>query len=192
VPSHILPRWADTLITEIFAVDVEEWLGGVKGLPNRSGPGGQPLSPATKAKLRNQLSAFFSHAIRYRRYTGSNPIEPVRQSTRRVNIPVILALSEMISLLANIEPEIDRIAVLMASVTGLRKSELRGLKWCDVDMENGLLHLRRGKIDKFQSRLKTEASRKPYPIRDELIEELMRWRSISRSGLGSRVTLPEG
>jgi integrase len=93
---------------------------------------------------------------------------------------VILTLQEMTGVLATIEQEIDRIAVLMASVTDLRKSELRGLKWCDLDADNAVLQLRRGKINEFQSRLKTEASRKPYPIPSKLVEELMRWRSISR------------
>jgi integrase len=138
------------------------------------------MSPAAKAKIRNQMSALFTHAIHHRLYEGENPIRTVTQSPRRKKIPIVLTLQQMIDLLSHIDQETDRIAVLMASVTSLRKSELRALKWCDLDAENAVLNLKRGKSDKYLSKLKTEASRRPVTIPVELVEELLRWRSISR------------
>jgi integrase len=177
--ARLIPKWGDTPITDIYATDVEAWLKTLKRLPSPSGPGGGPMSPSAKAKLVNQMSAIFTHAIRHRKYKDLNPMRGVRRSGKRLKTPGILSMAEMTSLLSAIEQPIVRIAVLVAAVTGLRKSELRGMQWHDVDAQNAMLLLRRGKINKAESKLKTEASRKATPIPQELVEELHRWRSIS-------------
>jgi len=86
-----------------------------------------PYAPATKAKLRNQLSCLYRHAIRHEHWKEANPIETVRQSSKRVSIPDILTLEEMQAILAQLSDAMHRIALLVAAVTGLRRSEIRGL-----------------------------------------------------------------
>ena len=51
--NHILPRWGDYEIYEIASVEVEEWLDELK------------MAPASRAKLRNQMSTVFRHGIRW-------------------------------------------------------------------------------------------------------------------------------
>jgi integrase len=67
----------------------------------------------------------------------------------------------------------------MAAVTGLRRSEIRGLKWADIDFQGLRLMLKRGKIGPIESKLKTEASRKPVTIPNELADTLIQWRGRS-------------
>ncbi len=55
-----------------------------------------------------------------------NPIELVRQSSRRLRIPRILTADEIRSLLAEL-PEPYRTMVLVAVCLGLRVSEIIGL-----------------------------------------------------------------
>jgi len=64
-------------------------------------------------------------------------------------------------------------------VTGLRRSEIRGLKWEDVDFDRLWLNLRRGIVRNLQTKLKTEGSRKGVPIPPGLAEELKAWRNQS-------------
>lgn len=177
--AHLLPRWGTTPITLIHATDVEAWAKKLVTLPSRACKGGDPLSPAAKAKLVNQMSAMFTHAIRHRKYEGLNPMRSVRRSSKRAKEPGILSLVEMTSLLSVLDQHVIRIAVLIAAVTGLRKSEIRGLKWLDMDAERAVLNLRRGKVKRSESKLKTEASRKPVPIPVELVEALVAWRAES-------------
>jgi integrase len=162
--THLLPKWGDLPITKIVAVDVEAWLRGLS------------LAPSTKAKLRNQMSALYSHAIRHQLWTQLNPISSVRQSAKRLKTPVILSLSEMQTILSRIESQPVRVAILIAAVTGLRRSEIRGLKWGDLDFDGLWIRTKRGKIGKVESRMKTEASRKPTPIPGELGQALSAWR----------------
>lgn len=69
---------------------------------------------------------------------------------------------------------------------GLRRGEVCGLRWSDVDIENGLLHVRNtidltpGK-EQFQETTKTEAGRRDIPMPDWLVPVLREAKSQSVS-----------
>jgi integrase len=178
---HIIPKWGDTYINELKTVAVEKWLSGLKFLHNKRGE--VPMAPGTKAKLRNQLSSLYSHAIRHE-LANTDPIKGlvkgsgVRQSSKRVSIPDILTLAEMQSILGGLTEPMHRIAVLIAAVTGLRRSEIRGLKWSDCLIEELWLKLKRGVVRKSQTNLKTEGSRKGVPLTQDLAGAVMEWRRV--------------
>jgi integrase len=50
--------------------------------------------------------------------------------------PDVLTLEEMKAIIENIEPQAIRMMVATAAVTALRRSEMRGLKWEDLDFES--------------------------------------------------------
>jgi integrase len=66
--------------------------------------------------------------------------------------------------------------VAVAAASALRRSELRGLKWADLDFGKLWFNLRRGLVHKDQTKLKTKASRKGVPMMPELAEILIAWR----------------
>jgi hypothetical protein len=69
------------------------------------------LAPGTKAKLRNQLSCVFSHAIRHRLYkpeNGANPISYVRQGSKRLSTPDLLTLAEIHAIIGGSSPTRSR------------------------------------------------------------------------------------
>ena len=128
----ILPRWRSYRLTDVKAVQVEQWLKSL------------PVSRGTKAKIRNIMSALYSHAQRWE-WTTSNPITHVRQSAKRSRVPTVLNPDELKGFLANlVDPA--KTAVLLGALTGLRVGELLGLKWSDIDFEKLEIscHPRRG------------------------------------------------
>ncbi len=161
--NYILPTWRDTTVDEIKAVAVERWLRSL------------PYADATKAKIRNHLCALYSHLVRWELYPR-NPITSVRQGATRRRDPDVLTLEEMSSILSHIGPPAIRVMVVVAATTGLRRSELRGLRWSDVDFEALWLRLERGLVRKDETALKTQASRKGVPMIAELAETLEAWR----------------
>lgn len=152
----IVPRWGDYLLPNIKAVEVELWL---KHLERAAG---------TRCKIRNVMSVLFNHARRYDLY-DRNPIQWVRQSSKRRSAPDVLTSSEVRQLLAGLEPR-ERIMVLVDAATGLRQSELFALKWKDVDFRNRQLWVTRSIVQQIVGNCKTEASQKPVPLHDHLIK----------------------
>jgi integrase len=163
--NQILPTWKDVLLADVKAVAVEKWLRGLD------------LTNGTKAKIRNHLSALFSHCIRHELYTALNPIASVRQSAVREADPDILTITELTAMLSRIESPAIRVMVAVAATTGLRRSEIRGLRWDDLDFDRLWLNLHRGLVRKSETKMKTKASRKGVPMNPELAEILRIWRA---------------
>lgn len=132
------------------------------------------MAKGSKAKIRNIMSALYSHAQRWEWIT-TNPIRHVRQSAKRSRIPTILT-PEQVGILLDKLVDLPRTAVLVAASTGLRVGELLGLKWEDVNFEVLELRVTRDVVKQRVERCKTEASRKPVPIDAIVAETLWAWR----------------
>ena len=70
--------------------------------------------------------------------------------------------------------------VLLAAATGLRQSELFGLKWRDVDFEHGELSVIRSIVFGVVGRCKTESSQRPVPLHPLLGEALLTWKKTCK------------
>jgi integrase len=161
----ILPRWGGYRLDQVKPVAVEEWLASIK------------RARATKAKIRNLMSALFHHAMRYE-WVDRNPIKLVRQSAKRMTVPDVLELTELQLLLSKLEVR-ERTLALLDAATGLRASELLALRWRDVDFENLELRVTRSIWHQVVGDCKTEASAKPVPMDEYMAEDLQRWRRQS-------------
>ena len=192
---YLLPQWGEMPIGEIKTVAVEQWLTKLKGQDRKRSDGsirktGEKLAPSTKAKLRNQMCALYSHGIRHELYdrnpiSGTATVEGkrgsggVRVSTKRLRTPDILTLDEMKEIIARLKSPILVAAVMVAAATGLRRSEIRGLKWSALSVPDLWLKVERGIVRSIETKAKTEASRKGVPVPAELAEVLLQWREQS-------------
>ena len=69
-----------------------------------------------------------------------------------------------------------RTLLFAAVVTGLRRGELFGLKWEDVNFREGQIQVVRSLVDMKEGPPKTLASRRPIPLSTELAEALSGWK----------------
>jgi len=168
---HVIPRWGQYALSAIKSVEVETWLRNLKRMD------GQPTSPATKSKIRNLMSALFSHAIR-NEWAARNPITAVRTSAKRLRTPDILTAGEFQALLLELAQR-ERVMVLLAGSTGLRRGELIALRWRDVDLEAKQANITHSVWHNVEGNTKTEASRKPVPLPSLVIDELKQWKLVS-------------
>jgi integrase len=160
--GDIIPRWGGERIADIRAFRVEAWLKNLD------------YADATKAKIKNVFSVLFQHALRYG-WAERNPIREVRQSAKRRREPDVLTPEEVLMLLA-ILPAHARAMVIVAAVTGLRRGELVGLKWEDVDVAKGRIHVHRSLVDQIEGLPKTEASKRALPLDKKLAQALLAWK----------------
>jgi integrase len=72
--------------------------------------------------------------------------------------------------------------LVTAALTGLRASELRGLRWNDVDLKRGELHVRQ-RADRYGviGRLKSSAGQRTIPLGPMVVNTLKAWRLASGS-----------
>jgi integrase len=157
--NWIVSAWGSRLLNEVKAVDVEDWLGKLK------------LAPGSKKKIRDIMHLLYEHAIRYE-FTDRNPISKVRQDGKRLGTPTRLDVIQLRRLLGAL-PARERLMVLLDFGTGLRRGELSGLKWEDVNLEERELTPMRSIVQQHIGDLKTESSGKSVPLDKDLIAELL-------------------
>ena len=168
----ILPRWKCTPIDQIRTVKVEEWLRSISG------------AKGTKAKIRNNMSKLFNHAIRWE-FIDRNPItgpvrgSGVRQSAKRERIPDVLEVEEFRRLLAQLKLR-EQVLVWLDMTAGLRRGELAGLRWEDINFLELTISPRRSLVDQKVGKLKTESSAKPLPIDPFVAQDLMNWYGVCK------------
>jgi integrase len=158
----ISPKWGSHLLKDVRPVAVESWLNAM------------PVAPGTRYKTKGVLSVLFQHAMRYE-WATSNPIRLVRQSAVPQQEEIVLAPVEVAALLGELRDPF-RALILLASVTGLRRGELFGLKWEDVDSDEEEIRVVRSLVDQVEGPPKTLASRRPIPMSSELASALENWR----------------
>jgi integrase len=120
------------------------------------------------------MSVLFNHACRYE-FFDRNPIRLVRQGAKRKTAPKVLTPDEIKTLVDELELR-EKTLVLLAASTGLRQSELFGLKWRDINFDDKTIYVTRSIVCGGVGPCKTESSQKPVPVHPLIVETLLKWR----------------
>jgi integrase len=169
--TWVSPRWGSYMLTDVKTAEVESWLRSID------------RADGTKVKIRNLMATLFNHAIRWE-FIKANPITGpsrgagVRQSGKRKKTPEVLTIPEIRSILNEL-PDQFRTLVFLFACTGMRFSEICGLRWMDVDFASSTLSIRRGVVKKYVGDLKTRASCRNLPLHEELMRALEQHRAAS-------------
>jgi integrase len=162
---HIQPKWGTVRLDQVRTVVVEQWLRSLD------------YAPATKAKIRNIMSAVFNHGKRYGMFPA-NPIQGVRCSAKRLKEPDVLTPDEFNRLVQEL-PLRERVMVLLAGSTGLRRSELIALTWQDIDFNALHIVVNKSCVRSQLGETKTAASAKPVPLHPAVANALQDWRLVT-------------
>jgi integrase len=104
-------------------------------------PLAKELAPATVLKATALLKEMFKHAVQWG-YLDANPAQYVERPRVEIEEMQILTPPEIRRLL-DVAEEPVRTLLLCAVVTGMRRGELLGLKWEDIDFDGNRIHVRR-------------------------------------------------
>lgn len=158
----IIPHWGRYQLREVRTIDVESWLRRL------------PLAKSSCAKIRGLMSVLFNHACRYE-FFDHNPIRLVRQGAKRKGPPNVLTPEEITTLVNGLALR-EKTLVLIAASTGLRQSELFGLKWGDINFVDYTINVIRSIVCGVVGPCKTESSQKPVPVHPLVVDALLKWR----------------
>jgi integrase len=173
--NYIVPAFGEMRLCDVDRPTVEAWLNGLT------------LAWATKLDCRNIVSALFTQAKEWRLWDGDNPARGARVGPREEVRPKrILEAVELGRFLAALpetavcKAHAARVMVLLAVGSGMRISEVLGLRWDDIDWSRGLVTIARRWRRGNMAGTKTAASRRVRQI-GPLLEELQLWRKRSGS-----------
>ena len=173
----VYPDLGAARLSDLRRADVQKWLDRLAGELDPAT--GEPVRSGQKA--RNVLTAL-QRVIRWNVSRGSLAnadavagLEKPEGSKRRERIADPAETAELLAAL----PLEERALWATAAYSGLRRGELRGLRWEDVDLAGGRIHVRRS-WDDYAGEVtpKSSAGTRTVPLmgilRDELIEHKTR------------------
>lgn len=137
----------------------------------------QTISRAMAAKVLRALSAILGNAMEIgainQNVASTVKVGKLKREAEKIIVPDRVDLKAMIAAAGDTE----RPLILTAITTGLRSSELRGLRWQDIDLAAGTISVRQ-RADQWGQigPPKSEAGKRTVPIPPELVSELKRWK----------------
>ena len=131
---HVRPSLGTRSISKVTANDVASLISSME----REG-----LKPWTVKTTLVGLGLLFKHALR-RNYVSDNPMARLEADEKPTitKREIRVLTHEEITALLNAAPKRHRTAIATALYSGLRVSELLGVRWQDVDFAAGLIHVR--------------------------------------------------
>jgi integrase len=143
----------------------------------------QPRSRDTAHRGLRALKAVLGEAQR-RGLVAQNVAAPVRlKLNRRHRERVVIPSKEHVRALIDAAGPRWRPLLVTAAFTGLRISELRGLRWADVDLKAGSLTVHQ-RADRFRAigSPKSAAARRDVPLMPIVVNSLREWRLVCPKG----------
>lgn len=165
--NYLIPKFGKLTLDEVKASDVKTWRSNLKQQRN-----GEPLSNKRKNNILIPLRGIFDDAY-YDEIIERNPMAYVKNLTVEQREPEPFSKEETEKILNEMEGQ-ERNYFQFAFGSGLRTSELIGLKWEDVDFQNRRLFVRRAVVDGKVKTTKTKSGKRTIELTDQALEALQR------------------
>jgi integrase len=166
--NRVRARFAGTMLDELTPQAIEGWERDML----------RTLAPYTVVHAHVILKEVLHHAVAVRDLEW-NPADAVRPPKRPHVEPNALGTVDrgrLLDALDQMEYSPIVLAARIALMTGMRRGEICGLRWKDVDLHTGVIHVRNAigiaKGGTYQKEPKTGASLRDIPIAPELVGTL--------------------
>src|SRR6266700_699129 len=176
IQKYVLPHVGDIQLKKITSEVLERYYTRLQ----QSG-----LAVGTVRYVHRILSSAFNDGIK-RKILASNPCKYANVPRRQMLELHVLSLEQAKQLLAAAKGHQMECVLTLALATGMRRGELLGLRWNDIDMEHATLQVKRtlsyiatpsGTSCYVESEPKTASSRRTIALPPFVIEALKRHRA---------------
>jgi integrase len=173
IKHHIVPRIGSVKLAKLTTGHVEAFRDGlIEGVGDHKALS-RPMAHKVLRSLKSMLKVVgCSHLA------DDVKVEIDKRKKRKLEVGRDIPTPEEVGRIVKAANQPKMRALLMiAATTGLRASELRGLRWSDVDLKASELHVRQ-RADRWNKigPPKSEASRRTIPLGPEAILALKEWK----------------
>ncbi len=159
---HLEEKWGKRPLISIGTEEIATWKEDMVKASE---------GPKTVLNAVQQLGSILRLARRFK-WIGSNPAEDVRKPKYKAKVKAFTR-EEFDRMLEACGADVDlRMQILFGGGCGLRIGEIFGLRWCDIDLERGVLMPKEQFTHGAKSDLKTENSLRAIPVPAEVVAEL--------------------
>jgi integrase len=193
---HIAPYLGRVKLSQLTAPMVREFEDKLNhGIPAPGSEDNAPRSPVMVRKIRGSLGSILADA-QERGLVARNVVRELRSSRRqgkerraerrhkgKLKVGVDIPTPDEIKCILNAASGQLRPLLMTAIFTGLRASELRGLRWDDVDLRRGELHVRQ-RADRYGviGKPKSESAERTIPLGPLVRTALREWKLACPKG----------
>lgn len=193
--KRVRDDWGDKRVDDMARdlMAVEDWVNSLQTIPTEDrlsardeaikGRPARALSKTSKNHIKWFVHLLFEHAMKWGLLgMQRNPIQLLKvKGKRHRSRPLVLLTGKQFQALIA-DPELSdhvRVMIQVGMLLGLRASELLGLRWEDIDFEEGIITVRRSVVGKDTDDTKTLESEAELPMHKELAAVLIAWRNAS-------------
>jgi integrase len=191
---HIVPLIGGVKLADMTPKDVEAFRNRLA-----KGEGGRARTPAMVKRVTISAGAIFAHAgghnpvAEYMRATKSRRRRVEKRHEKQIEAGVDFPTEDEIEKLLTEDRPRYRPLIYVAIYGGLRASELRGLRWGDVDLGEGEITVRQ-RADRYQKigSPKGADSRRTVPLPSSAVLSLKEWKLASKFNSPDSLVFPNG
>ena len=165
--KHLLPRFGDTEISDITRQAIQGYVAELI----RTG-----YAPKSIDHIHDVLSAILRTAVKWG-HLSDNPARGVDMPPLKTVRPRFALTPAQAGRPLEPLPPLGRAMAGLALVTGLRRGELFGLRWRDIDEPNRLLTVREAIYDGVTNTPKTDAGRRAVPLSATAMALVDEWKT---------------
>ena len=180
IEKHIKPELGDKLLSKLKAMDLDKFYKKLSNSTYNKGGIEIPYSPNTVI----QAHAIIHKALKYawkNKFIKDNPadfVENVPQRDRKKFKPYLV--DDFKKLMDAVEGTVDEMFIILAGCLGLRRGEVLGLKWNDIDFKDKIIHVRKTKVRTTKGIIekapKNVSSIRDIAVNSKAIQAFKRWK----------------
>jgi len=177
VNKHLIPRIGHIKLTKLQPMDLQAYYSYALTRGRANGEGG--LSARTVLYHHRIIHEALNHAVKWQLIVRNvaDAVEPPKPERYEPRVPTG---QEILDFLDKLKKSKAYIPVLLAAMTGMRRGEVLGLRWGDVNLETGVISVKQtlqnnkalGKKELEFRQTKTKKSRRPIPIPPFVVDAL--------------------
>jgi integrase len=179
VDLHIMPRIGKIKLADLTPSKVEAFRDDLLAKKDDR----KPLSRALARKVLTSLKSLLKVA-KYAHVAADVSIGRSKRAERKLEVGCDIPTTAEIKRLIDAATDSKRRALLLtAALTGLRASELRGVRWADVDLKAGEMHVRQ-RADRYCEigTPKSSSSVRAIPLAPDVLAALKEWKLACPKG----------